>query len=171
MYLEAVHWKHNYILLYNNTQSRAFIYLTVMRLVTKHFKWLILLHFGPLDGSPQKYDFSHAFFTCENWLLLHITTQAPWALKPNLLQWGVLGQKLMLNLCRRPRLWLKLLLLTFWKFGLWPCDLLAFGLCDLAEILPLKMGVHKKAAYQISSKSLQKWLSYCSIQVLALAFY
>ena len=46
-----------------------------MRLVTKHFKWLILLHFGPLDGSPQKYDFSHAFFTCENWLLLHITTQ------------------------------------------------------------------------------------------------
>ena len=117
----------------------------------------------------------------KEWNMLHkvsklnsqpnIKYSSPWALKPNLLQWGVLGQKLMLNLCRWPRLWLKLLLLTFWKFGLWPCDLLAFGLCDLAEILPLEMGVHKKAAYQISSKSVQKWLSYCSIQVLALAFY
>ena len=105
---------------------------------------------------------------CNKWLQHRI---APWALKPNLLQWGVLGQKLMLNLCRRPRLWLKLLLLTFWKFGLWPCDLLAFGLCDLAEILPLEMGVNKKAAYQISSKSVKKWPSYYSIQVLALAFY
>ena len=52
------------------------------------FRWLLL--------------FSHCFFI-----------YAPWALKSNLLQWGVLWQKLIWNLCRGPRLWLKLLLLTF----------------------------------------------------------
>ena len=38
---------------------------------------------------------------------------SPFALKRNHLQWGVLGQQLMQNLCREPRLWFKLLLLPF----------------------------------------------------------
>ena len=58
---------------------------------------------------------------------------------------------------------------NFLKF--WPFDLLAFGLYGLAEILPVETGVHKKAAYKISSKLVHYWLIYNYFYISALAFY
>ena len=56
---------------------------------------------------------------------------------------------------------------NFLKF----CDLLAFGLYGLAEILPVETGVRKKAASKISSKSAHYCLIYNHFYILALAFY
>ena len=90
---------------------------------------------------------------------------------PNLLQWPFLGLKMKWNQCRGLGIGSKLLLLTFWNFGLWPCDLLAFGLCDLAENLHAQMEVWKEAACKFSSKSVKKWLIYSIFYVTALTFY
>ena len=90
---------------------------------------------------------------------------------PNLLQWPFLGLKMKWNQCRGLGIGSKLLLLTFWNFGLWPCDLLAFGLCDLAENLHAQMEVWKEAACKFSSKSVKKWLIYSIFYVSALTFY
>ena len=52
-----------------------------------------------------------------------------------------------------------------------PCDLLAFGLYDLAENFPVQMRLQQKTAHQISSKLIKKWLIYSHFYNSAFSLY
>ena len=53
-----------------------------------------------------------------------------------------------------------------WPYRLWPC-----GLCNLAEILHAFQVVLKTSEYKISLHLVQKWLSYNTSYIFAMAFY
>ena len=53
-----------------------------------------------------------------------------------------------------------------WPYCLWPC-----GLCNLAEILHAFQVVLKTSEYKISLHLVQKWLSYNTFYISAMAFY
>ena len=53
-----------------------------------------------------------------------------------------------------------------WLYCLWPC-----GLCNLAEILHAFQVVLKTSEYKISLHLVQKWLSYNTFYISAMAFY
>ena len=53
-----------------------------------------------------------------------------------------------------------------WPYCLWPC-----GLCNLAETLHAFQVVLKTSEYKILLHLVQKWLSYNTFYISAMAFY
>ena len=60
---------------------------------------------------------------------------------------------------------------NFDLWPLWPYSLQPCGLCNLAEILHAFQVVLKTSEYKISLHLVQKWLSYNTFYISAMAFY